>query len=643
MIFDHYHEPIYRFIASRVHRPSDAEDLTQLVFVKVLEALPRYEPRGVPFGGWLFRLARNAVIDFVRTRHEHAELEAVRRNGHTGMPVRTRSRSSARSSTPWGSALASADGRATRGDRAALLRRTVGPRGGRGDGQAGRNRSRSPVQGDRGACGASSGSSTKRSPLARSSARPGRPGRRTMDDAMQASIGGGTGDRAAARCLRARPTEPGGAAKRAIARASHARGAPRVRRSGRGGRGRPELAIERPPTRRAERSGAAPRLLLAASAVARASSVALMLPRPAGGPLYGDPDLARGRRRCRATPTQRAAAELDCGSRRASQRSGRPCAPAIAARRWPRSRPTSRSPTRRSRAPSERRRAAIARLAAALDRHVDDLDARRRPGPAAGRRGHRVATSMRAIQHNDAAIERIESTGRRRRPATDRRRLRANPGGPAVKPDAGTGARAGAGPAPDAGRRTPKPTKAPTPTEARPTPKPTRRRRASRPSRPSRTADGTAEPNQPGAQDTGRPPASTAPGSPGAGDVAPADGCAASIGAARPRRRSGVHRPTRSHRRGVPRPRRRHVAPARPRPGQRSRGSPRLLEPSTLDLVVDQPPPSGPLHRPRAVASLPALPVRAGASGRGRRPRGGSRRGSTRSTTIRASRPRHST
>jgi RNA polymerase sigma-70 factor (ECF subfamily) len=77
MIFDHYHEPVYRFIASRVHRPSDAEDLTQHVFVKALEALPRYEARGVPFGGWLFRLARNAVIDHVRTRHEHAELGAV--------------------------------------------------------------------------------------------------------------------------------------------------------------------------------------------------------------------------------------------------------------------------------------------------------------------------------------------------------------------------------------------------------------------------------------------------------------------------------------------------------------------------------------------------------------------------------------
>ena len=82
MIFGHYHEAIYRYIASRVHRPSDAEDLTQLVFVKALEALPRYESRGVPFGGWLFRLARNAVIDFVRTRHDHAELDMVAERAH---------------------------------------------------------------------------------------------------------------------------------------------------------------------------------------------------------------------------------------------------------------------------------------------------------------------------------------------------------------------------------------------------------------------------------------------------------------------------------------------------------------------------------------------------------------------------------
>ncbi len=76
-IFDAYVGPIHRFIASRVNRPSDAEDLTQLVFVKALEALPRYEARGIPFGGWLFRLARNAIIDQIRTRKDHLSLVAA--------------------------------------------------------------------------------------------------------------------------------------------------------------------------------------------------------------------------------------------------------------------------------------------------------------------------------------------------------------------------------------------------------------------------------------------------------------------------------------------------------------------------------------------------------------------------------------
>jgi RNA polymerase sigma-70 factor (ECF subfamily) len=74
-LFDRYHGPVHRYVAARVGRPSDAEDLAQLVFVKALEALPRYESRGVPFGGWLFRLARNVVIDHIRTRREHSPLD----------------------------------------------------------------------------------------------------------------------------------------------------------------------------------------------------------------------------------------------------------------------------------------------------------------------------------------------------------------------------------------------------------------------------------------------------------------------------------------------------------------------------------------------------------------------------------------
>jgi RNA polymerase sigma-70 factor (ECF subfamily) len=76
-LFDHYYGPVYRYVVARVGSPSDAEDLAQLVFVKALEALPRYELRGIPFGGWLFRLARNVVIDHIRTRRDHAALDVI--------------------------------------------------------------------------------------------------------------------------------------------------------------------------------------------------------------------------------------------------------------------------------------------------------------------------------------------------------------------------------------------------------------------------------------------------------------------------------------------------------------------------------------------------------------------------------------
>ncbi len=76
-IYDLYAGRVYRFVLPRLRRSSDAEDLLQRVFLKMIEALPRYEARGMPFKAWLFRIARNAVIDYERTRHDHASLDDV--------------------------------------------------------------------------------------------------------------------------------------------------------------------------------------------------------------------------------------------------------------------------------------------------------------------------------------------------------------------------------------------------------------------------------------------------------------------------------------------------------------------------------------------------------------------------------------
>ena len=62
------HAPaIYRYVLYRV--PDDeAEDLTAEVFVKMMEALPRYEVTGAPFEVWLYRIAAARIADYYRQR-----------------------------------------------------------------------------------------------------------------------------------------------------------------------------------------------------------------------------------------------------------------------------------------------------------------------------------------------------------------------------------------------------------------------------------------------------------------------------------------------------------------------------------------------------------------------------------------------
>jgi RNA polymerase sigma-70 factor (ECF subfamily) len=76
-LYDTYIDSIYRFVYLRVEDRQTAEDITSNVFLRCWEKLDKYQFRGVPFRAWLFRIARNAVIDHYRTRKETAPLEAV--------------------------------------------------------------------------------------------------------------------------------------------------------------------------------------------------------------------------------------------------------------------------------------------------------------------------------------------------------------------------------------------------------------------------------------------------------------------------------------------------------------------------------------------------------------------------------------
>src|SRR5216117_744992 len=65
LLYDRHVEAIYRYVYYRVRDDAEAEDLTSDVFMRALKAMPRYEPRQA-FLAWLYRIARNAVIDRAR-------------------------------------------------------------------------------------------------------------------------------------------------------------------------------------------------------------------------------------------------------------------------------------------------------------------------------------------------------------------------------------------------------------------------------------------------------------------------------------------------------------------------------------------------------------------------------------------------
>ncbi len=74
-LYDRHFDAIYRYLYTRVRHQADAEDLTEQVFLKMVDSIQRYRPRGVAFSSWLYRIAHNLLVDqYRRSGREPVEL-----------------------------------------------------------------------------------------------------------------------------------------------------------------------------------------------------------------------------------------------------------------------------------------------------------------------------------------------------------------------------------------------------------------------------------------------------------------------------------------------------------------------------------------------------------------------------------------
>lgn len=76
-LYDHYQPMIYRFIAVKVGRREEAEDLTHQVFMSAWQNVKSYEHRGHPFSSWLYQIARNQIVDHYRAKRNETSIDAI--------------------------------------------------------------------------------------------------------------------------------------------------------------------------------------------------------------------------------------------------------------------------------------------------------------------------------------------------------------------------------------------------------------------------------------------------------------------------------------------------------------------------------------------------------------------------------------
>lgn len=67
-LYERYFDKVYGYLSFKLGSASEAEDVTEQVFLKALESLGSYKWTGVPFQAWLFRIAHNLMVDALRRR-----------------------------------------------------------------------------------------------------------------------------------------------------------------------------------------------------------------------------------------------------------------------------------------------------------------------------------------------------------------------------------------------------------------------------------------------------------------------------------------------------------------------------------------------------------------------------------------------
>ena len=79
-----HYERVFRYCSRRLFNRHAAEDVTSTVFFRVMRTISTFEGNSIDFRNWLYRIATNAVNDYLKTAKKRAETirNAAQEHGH---------------------------------------------------------------------------------------------------------------------------------------------------------------------------------------------------------------------------------------------------------------------------------------------------------------------------------------------------------------------------------------------------------------------------------------------------------------------------------------------------------------------------------------------------------------------------------
>jgi RNA polymerase sigma-70 factor (ECF subfamily) len=86
-------DKVYRYLMARMGQSADAEDITAEVFIKAMEKLSSYKPKGVPFVAWLIRIAHNLAVNHFKKSARRKENPLLDEHVDSDDPAETAMRS----------------------------------------------------------------------------------------------------------------------------------------------------------------------------------------------------------------------------------------------------------------------------------------------------------------------------------------------------------------------------------------------------------------------------------------------------------------------------------------------------------------------------------------------------------------------